>query len=501
MTPTNQNFAALVEAVCQRQPARPALFQGSRTLSYGELADLVDALTAALHTAGARPGTCVALWLPNSFAFVATFLATLRLGAVVAPLGPLLAVPEVAFRLAVAQAPVLVTTRALARQVGALSVTVIAVDPDGLDVSPAARRPAVPRKGDDVAVLIATSGTTGKAKAAELTHRGIVWNASMLADGLAMSEHDVQLGVAPLSHVLGMSGVMNGTLLTGGALALMERFDAPAALALMARTGTSGVLGAPPMFLSLVREARQSGFAPRLRFAMAGGAATAPDLARAFEQTFGCPLRDGYGMSEVGGGITLTPVSMAPKPGSVGPALPGSDLRIVDLMTGRPLPPGARGEVALRSPSVMRGYRGDPEATRAAFEADGWLLTGDIGYLDDDGHVFLVDRKKELIIRSGYNVYPREVEEVLLAFPGVREAAVVGAADDEHGEEVVALIVAPDEAVDPEAVKAFARARLAAYKYPRHIFVVAELAKGPTGKVAKRDLDVRALMAARTARG
>lgn len=501
MTPRNQNFAALVEATCQRQPSRPALFHGSRSLSYAELAGLVDCWTAALGAAGVGPGTGVALWLPNCPAFVVTFLATLRLGGVVAPLGVLLAAPEVEARLDMVQASVLITTGALARQLGQLRTKVLTIDPDGLEVSPAAGRPAVQRTGDDVAVLIATSGTTGKAKAAELTHRAITWNASTLADGLAMGPHDVQLAVAPLSHVLGMSGVMNGTLLSGGALALMERFDAPTALALMVRTGVSGVLGAPPMFLALMREARQSGIASRLRFAMAGGATTAPELARAFEETFGCPLRDGYGMSEVGGGITLTPVSRAPKPGSVGPALPGSELRIVDLVTGAPLPAGERGEVALRSPSVMRGYRGDPEATRAAWDAEGWLLTGDIGYLDDEGHVFLVDRKKELIIRSGYNVYPREVEEVLLAFPGVREAAVVGAPDEEHGEEVVALVVPADQPLDPEAVKAFARARLAAYKYPRHVFVVDALAKGPTGKVAKRQLDVQALMAARTGAG
>lgn len=500
MNPSNQNFAALIEATCQRQPSRPALFHQRGTLSYGELARLVDDWTAALDAAGVGPGDTVALWLPNCPAFVVTFLATLRLGAVAAPLGALLAPREVEARLAVVGAPVLITTPALASHLGDLRTRVLAVAPEQLEVGRAARRPAAPRTDGDLAVLISTSGTTGKPKAAELTHGGIAWNASVLAQGLAMVPEDVQLAVAPLSHVLGMSAVMNGTLLTGGAVALMERFEAPAALAFMGRTGTSAVVGAPAMFLALVREARQSGNARPLRFAMTGGAALAPDLTRAFEEVFGCPLRDGYGMSEVGGGITLTPVSVAPKAGSVGPALPGSELRILDLATGAPLPAGERGEVALRSPSVMRGYLSDPEATRAALDPDGWLLTGDIGYVDQQGHLFLVDRKKELIIRSGYNVYPREVEDVLLEFPGVREAAVVGAPDDEHGEEVVALIVpAPDHVgrLEPDAVKAFARQRLAAYKYPRHVFVVAELAKTPTGKIAKREIDLRKLMSTR----
>ena len=230
---------------------------------------------------------------------------------------------------------------------------------------------------------------------------------------------------------------------------------------------------------------------------MAGGAALATELARTVEETFGCALRDGYGMSEVGGGITLTPAATPPRPRSVGPALPGSALRIVDLATGAPLPVGERGEVAVRSPSVMRGYReqSDDDATPSSIATAG-CSTGDVGYLDGDGYLFLVDRKKELIIRSGYNVYPREVEEVLSSCPGVLEAAVVGVPDDDHGEEVVALVVpAQPGGLDPEAVKAFARERLAAYKYPRHVLVVTELPKGPTGKISKRDIDRRALRA------
>jgi long-chain acyl-CoA synthetase len=293
-----------------------------------------------------------------------------------------------------------------------------------------------------------------------------------------------------------MTGVMNATLVTGGALALMERFDAASALQLMTETGTTGVMGAPAMFTALLREARKTGAAPRLRFAMTGGAALSTELARAVEETFGCALLDGYGMSEVGGGVTLTPSASSAKPRSVGPALPGSELRIVDLVTRKPLSAGERGEVAVRSPSVMAGYRHDQEGTRAVVDGDGWLMTGDVGYLDTDGYLFLVDRKKELIIRSGYNVYPAEVEEVVRSCPGVLEVAVVGVADDDHGEEVVALVVPAEEgALDPEAVKAFARERLAAYKYPRHVVLVKELPRGPTGKVSKREIDRAALRA------
>src|SRR6185312_3562398 len=213
-------------------------------------------------------------------------------------------------------------------------------------------------------------------------------------------------------------------------------------------------------------------------------------------ETFGCVAREGYGMSEVGGAISVMPIDAAPRPGSAGPALPGSELRVVDVGSGARLPVGERGEVQVRSPSAMRGYRGDAATTRMVVDPEGWLATGDIGYLDQGGYLFLVDRKKELIIRSGYNVYPREVEDVLCACPGVLEAAVVGIPDEEHGEEVVALVVpAPGGDLDREAVKAFARQRLAAYKYPRHVVVVSELPRGPTGKVSKHQIDRAALRA------
>jgi long-chain acyl-CoA synthetase len=498
---SSQNLALLVDAVCARQAARPALFYGGGAISYGELAALVEDWAAALRERGAGPDRAVAIWLPNSPAFVAGFLATLRLGGVAAPLGVLLTGREIEHRLAIARAAVLITTSALARQLGDVGAVVLAVDagdlrgPGGSRAAATARSPVVARADDDVAVLISTSGTTGKPKAAELTHRGLTWNAAAMVHGLALGPEDVQLGVAPLSHVLGMTGVMNASLISGGAFALTERFDPAAAVALLAQTGTTGVLGAPPMFAALVREARRAGLTHRLRFAMAGGAPLPTSVTRAVEETFGCALSSGYGMSEVGGGITQTPIDVSPKPGSVGPALPGSELRILDLGTGEALGVDVAGEVAVRSPSVMRRYRDDDEATRAALSADGWLLTGDIGHLDAEGHLFLVDRKKELIIRSGYNVYPREVEDVLQSYPGVADAAVVGVPDEEHGEEIAALVVpAPGHTLDPEAVKTFAKERLAAYKYPRRIVVVTDLPRSPTGKILKSRIDRQALV-------
>jgi long-chain acyl-CoA synthetase len=498
----NSNFALVLDHSHQRHAACPALFHDRRTLSYADLAALIDAWAARLRARGVGPGRSVVLWLPNSPAFVAGFFATLRLGATAAPLGVLLKPREVRQRVALANPAALVTTPALAatlRDAGdaaSVGADALVVDASGGGFPTATRLPAAVRAQEDVAVLVFTSGTTGTAKAAEITHGGMAWNARALAAGLALTPADVQLAVAPFSHVMGMSCVMNATLATGGALALMDRFDPARALALMAETGATVVTGAPPMFAALVREARKTTRLPRLRVAHAGGAPVVSELARAVAETFGCLVREGYGMSEVGGGISVAPVHGHAKPQSAGPALPGSALRIVDLATGATLPAGERGEVQVKSPSVMRGYLGDDAETRAVLDLDGWLSTGDIGYLDRDSHLFLVDRKKELIIRSGYNVYPREVEEVLSGCPGVLEAAVVGVPSEEHGEEIAALIVPSREGLDPDVVKSFARARLAAYKYPRHVFLVKELPKGPTGKVSKRDIDRRALMGA-----
>ena len=335
----------------------------------------------------------------------------------------------------------------------------------------------------DVAVLLFTSGTTGGAKGAELTHDGLLWNAQGIVDAFHLGPDDVQLAAAPLTHVLGMTGVMNATLLTGGALAVTQRFDAAATYRLMLEAGVTGAMGAPPMFAALSVEAGKTPERPPLRFVHAGGAPLAEGAARTIAETFGCPVRDGYGMTEVGGGIAVTTLEMERKPGAVGRPMRDTEIRIAHL-------DDKRGEVQVRSPSVMRGYRGDSEATAAVLDSDGWLATGDIGFLDDDGYLFLVDRKKELIIRGGYNVYPREVEEVLYAHPDVLEAAVIGVADDAVGEEVVALVT-PRAGAAPDAatIQAWAKERVAAYKYPRRIVFVDELPKGPTGKILKRAID------------
>jgi long-chain acyl-CoA synthetase len=298
----------------------------------------------------------------------------------------------------------------------------------------------------------------------------------------------VVLGAAPFSHVLGQSTGLVATFLAGAALAVVPRFEAEATLATMNATRTTILLGVPTMCIALCESARAASELPPVRIAHIGGAAVPEEVARDFERTFGGDLREGYGLTEVSGIATTTAVGRARKHGSVGTPLGGSEIRIAE--------PNERGvgEVMFRGPSVIPGYWGDDDATREAIDGDGWLATGDLGYLDDDGYLFLVDRKKELIIRGGYNVYPREVEEALYAHPGVIEAAVVGVPDRTLGEEVAALVVLrPGATVTPDELTQWTKERVAAYKYPRRIVVVDGLPKGPTGKVLKRAIDRTAL--------
>jgi len=499
MRNTNENFALQIERACTQFGARTALVHGeaAESISYAQLEHRVRAVAALLLREGIAPDDCVALWLPNSPAYVVAFMAAAWLGATVAPLGVLLRPREIVERLAVARAKVVVTTPAHGTSLPEMAVRVVALDA-AADVPMSATvlsSPPLERAATDVALLAFTSGTTGSPRAAEITHAGLAWNTAALAQGFVLGPSDVQLAVAPLSHVLGMQGVMNATLTTGGTVVLVERFEPLAVLRLMSRTQTTGLMGAPSMFSTLVRAARQEGSPPRLRFAHGGGAPFPSELAATVAEVFGCVVREGYGMSEVGGGISHTPLDRSAKAHSVGRAFPGSELRVVDRVARTLLAPGERGEVQVKSPSVMRAYRGDAEATRAALDDERWLATGDLGYLDEEGDLFLVGRSKDLIIRSGYNVFPREVEEVLAACPGISEVAVLGVPDAERGEEIVALVVASRPSLSAEEVKLFAKDRLAAYKYPRHVLLVEALPKSPTGKLLKREIDREAVLA------
>ena len=444
-------------------------------MTHAELDRGARAAAAQLARRGVSAGDRVALMLPNGPAFVAVALGALRLGAIVVPLNRLLARPEVEARLAASSPRVFV---------------------EGEDeVEGEAEHSTEPVDVGDAepAVILFTSGTSGRPKGAILSHGSLRAAARNAADALALGPRDVVLGAAPFSHVLGLSTGVFSTLLSGSAIAVVERFEAEQTLALMTETGTTILLGVPTMCIALCQAARSAASLPPVRIAHVGGAAVPAEVARDFERTFGGEVYEGYGLTELSGIATTYVPGQVRKPGSVGMPLGGTELRIVSL-EGEALRTGEVGEVQFRGPSVIPGYWEDPEVTAVTIDPDGWLATGDLGYVDAEGYLFIVDRKKDLILRAGYSVYPREVEEALYEHPDVLEAVVVGIPDDVLGEEVAAVVVArPETSPSADEIQDWVKERVAAYKYPRRVVFVEELPKGPTGKILKRAIDVTRL--------
>jgi long-chain acyl-CoA synthetase len=487
------NLADLLTEAARTHGARSALLCDGSRVSYAELDALAVRFAGSLADRGVAVGDRVALLLPNEPAFVGAYYGALRLGAIVVPLNPLLRRGEIESRVQDAQAKLLVAPAERSAEVDGIGPEL--VDPATVE-GEAHAGTIVDRGPGDPAVLLYTSGTSGIAKGAELTHAGLRANAAFLGRHvLALAPDDVVLGSTPLSHVLGQSGVMNAAIACGACVALMPRFDPEATLEAIERDGARVFLGVPTMCKALLQAAEQLTSAPQLRVAHVGGAPLPPETLRAFAARFGCEVLEGYGMTEVGTASSHR-LGREVRPGSVGPAADGIELRIVGP-DGRDLAAGEVGEVLVRGPWLMRGYWRNPEATRETIDPDGWLATGDVGYLDADGYLFLVDRKKDVILRGGYSVYPREIEDVLHGHPTVQEVAVVGIPDEALGEEVVALVVpAPGQICDPNELREFARARVAAYKYPRLVVVTDRLPRGPTGKLLKREIDRESLRAA-----
>ncbi|HUF02352.1 MAG TPA: AMP-binding protein [Gaiellaceae bacterium] len=470
------NLAHVLVDASRDHAGRPALHQGDGTVSFHQLEERARAAAAQLRELGIGTGDRVALKLPNGPAFAAAWFGTLQLGAIVVPLNVLLARPEVDQRMRISGARLLVDD-------ASFFDSELEPMPDIADCGAA-----------DPAVILFTSGTSGRAKGAVLTHGGIRFAARAAAHALGLTPDDVVLGAAPFSHVLGQSTGLVGTLSAGASIAIVERFDSDSTLRFMSDTWTTILLGVPTMCIALCEAARTVAALPPVRIAHIGGAPVPLEVARDFEETFGGEVVEGYGLTELSGIATTYVPGQPRKAGSVGMPLDGTELRIAGV-DGSVLPANEPGEVEFRGPSVIPGYWKDEESTAEALSPEGWLSTGDIGYVDEDGYLFLVDRKKDVIIRGGYNVYPREVEEVLYAHPDVLEAAVVGVPHRTLGEEVAALVVGrPGVVPEPDAIRAFARDRVAAYKYPRRVLLVDSLPKGPTGKILKREIDVQALL-------
>ena len=351
------------------------------------------------------------------------------------------------------------------------------------------------RSGDDDAVILYTSGTTGRPKGAELTHANLTRNAGLTAATLLNAgPDDVIMGCLPLFHVFGLTCGLNATIAGGGTLTLLPRFDPAKALEIIGRDQVTIFEGVPTMYAAMLHHpAHASADASSLRTCVSGGAAMPVAVMRGFEQAFGCVILEGYGLSETSPVASFNHPGKVRKPGSIGTPVEGVEMRVVDA-DGHPVPDGEVGEIAISGHNVMKGYWGKPEATAEVMKGvgevgGGWFLTGDLAKVDDDGYFFIVDRKKDLIIRGGYNVYPREIEEVLHEHPAVAEVAVIGIPHDELGEDVgAAVVLKPGSTATPAELRAFAKDRVAAYKYPRYVWLLPELPKGPTGKILRREV-------------
>jgi long-chain acyl-CoA synthetase len=510
------NLATILTETTLAAPDAPACRTGGNTTTYRELDDLSGRAAAGLRETGLSPGQVVALQLPNIPQFLIAYFGALKAGLVVLPLNPLLMAPELEYHLTDSAAAMLIGFEGLhaeaAKACETTGVPLYLVSagpaPDSPNTPdsplPDGIRPVTelissapldepggdvePRGPDDTAVLVYTSGTTGKPKGAELTHFQLYMNCTVAGGLFGVRSDDVVLAVLPFFHVFGLSSVINVFVRHGGCLSILPRFQ-PSAVLDALEGDRCTVIGAVPTMLHAMAQMDITGRdLSALRVAVSGGASLPEDIMRIFEDKYGIEVLEGYGMTETASSCSFN------RPGdrkvlSIGKPLWGVRMRVADS-SGQPLPPGRDhvGEILIRGHNVMKGYLGRPEATAETLR-DGWLHTGDLGYMDEDGFYFIVDRAKDLVIRGGYNVYPREIEEVLYAHPLILEAAVIGKPDERLGEEVVAVVALREGAsLSAEEIIAYCRERLAAYKYPREIRFMAELPKGPSGKILKAAL-------------
>ncbi|MGC0422651.1 long-chain-fatty-acid--CoA ligase [Embleya sp. AB8] len=510
------NLAVMLRESRLATPDTACLIYQGRPVTYRELDDLSSRFARGLRALGLGAKDVLAIVLPNVPEFVVAYFGALKAGVTLMPLSPLLKAAELAYHLTDSGARTLLAFDVFAAEAlgaaaavpGTTIYTVtLAADgpvpqgtqafglllPDGPpDRAELIRGDIEPTAADDTAVLLYTSGTTGRPKAAELTHFQLYLNCTTSGELFDVVPGDVSLGALPLFHVYGLSSVLNVCVRYGGTLSLVLRFEAQSVLDQMARDRVSVIVGVPTMYVALLGADRTGRDLSRLRVGSSGGASMPGEVLREFEEAFDVVILEGYGLSESASTATFNRSTRDRKILSVGKPIWGVELRVVDA-EDMPLPPGAEhvGEIVLRGHNVITRYRDDPEATAEAFR-NGWFHTGDLGYLDEDDFLFVVDRKKDLVIRGGYNVYPREVEEVLYTHPAIAEAAVIGTPDDRLGEEVVAIVaLRPDAVVAPEEIIAFCKERMAAYKYPRVVRIMDELPKGPSGKIMKKELRSR----------
>jgi long-chain acyl-CoA synthetase len=493
----------LARIIVGHPDASTALISHGRTTTYGQLRRQVAALRAEFVALGLRRGECVALLCGNTPYFVVSYLAAVGVGAVVAPLNPTSPAPEIEKELAVVQpAVVIIEPAALATWERIPSDvrhgvrTVMATEGHGIEgahtldevfagdgsVDSVDVDPSTP------AVYMFTSGTAGSPKAAVLTHGNLLSNIEQATAVENMSPSDVTFGVLPMYHIFGLNVMLCNTLAVGASIVLVQRFDPVSTIETLRERGVTVMLGAPSIWMALnqLLDVPADAFA-KVRLALSGAAKLPEQVIHSLSNRFGLRVLEGYGLTEASPVVT-TSIDMPFTPGSIGRPVPGVEVRIVDE-NGDDAFVGDSGEIWVRGPNVFAGYLNDPEATARVLSPEGWLRTGDIAVADEDGHIFMVDRAKDLIIVSGFNVFPAEVEEVLTAHPDIVDAAVVGTAHPHTGEAVRAYVVLrPGTHLDEDTVVDHCRAHLARYKCPSKVLFVDQVPRNMTGKLQRYSL-------------
>jgi|SRR5215211_3156634 len=503
----SENLATILTDTAARHGDRTAMKLDDAELSYSMLDGASAHVAGLLRDRGLEPGDRVGVMLPNVPYFPVVYYGILRAGGVVVPMNVLLKGREVEYYLADPGAKLVFAWGdfAEAAEAGAQAAgsDCILVKPGEFEqqVGEAeAVTELADRAADDTAVILYTSGTTGKPKGAELTHANLARNCKLAGGSLAgLTHEDVALGALPLFHSFGQTCGMNACVALGATLTMLPRFDPDKALEVIERDKVTVFQGVPTMYNAMLHSDRKDDVdVSSLRLCMSGGSAMPEELMRKFEETFGCMILEGYGLSETSPVASFNHPDRQRKPGSIGTPIEGVEMKVVDD-DGNEVPTGEVGEIVIRGHNIMKGYWDRPDATEEAIGDGGWLRSGDMARVDEEGYFFIVDRKKELIIRGGYNVYPREVEEVLYEHPAVQEAAVIGIEDEKLGEEVgAAVALKGGEEVSADEIRDYVKERVAGYKYPRKVWFVDELPKGPTQKVLKREIEVPAEVEAET---
>lgn len=503
------NLSVLLRESARKNPDKDAIVIGEKRLPYALVHGYAQRFAGGLRKLGVGRGQHVALMLPNVPQFTIAYYGAHYAAAPVVPLNVLLKADEIAYHLDDSDAVALVVWEGFLehaqpgfhRAEACKHLIVVKADPTDVEAPAGAHNMSALIGGsepvtqmpdtnpDDTAVILYTSGTTGRPKGAELTHFNMFYNAEYSGTKLIPGGPDqVALAVLPLFHSFGQTVIQNGVLGSGGTIVLLPRFEPTAALEAMQANRVTLFAGVPTMYFALLHHPKADDYDLCLKFCASGGAAMPVEVMKAFDDKYGVNILEGYGLSETSPVASFNTLDREKKPGSIGRPIWGVEFRL-EADDGSVIDePGVPGEICIKGHNVMKGYYKRPEANAESIK-EGWFHSGDIATRDEEGFYFIVDRKKDMIIRGGYNVYPREIEEVLYGHPAVAEAAVIGVPHDSHGEEVKAVIACKDgKSAEPQEIIDYCKERLAAYKYPRIVEIRDELPKGPTGKILKREM-------------